>query len=191
MKVLIVAPHPDDETLCCGGTIQIFKEMGYEVNVVIITDGRYGSPDERLRGSMELVEIRRQEALRANKILGVDNVTFLNFEDSKVSEREKEVEDALKSLMGDAVFSPIRFDNHADHSTIGKIVEKIFPNAYFYIIWGSFQGGWKEIRFDIKRYKEVKLRALQEYKSQIGGLPLEKFTGDYEVFWVKEVFRRK
>ncbi|WP_009993052.1 PIG-L deacetylase family protein [Saccharolobus solfataricus] len=184
-RVLIVAPHPDDETLCCGGTIQIFKEKGYKISVIIVTDGRYGSPDDKLKGSSELIEIRRQEALRATKILGIDEVKFLNFEDSKVS--EEDAENALAEFLreNDVVFSPIPFDNHPDHANIGKAVEKLYPNAYFYLIWGNTQVNWREVKFDIRKYKESKLRAINQYISQIGGLPLERFTGDYEVFWTK------
>ncbi|ACP34631.1 LmbE family protein [Sulfolobus islandicus Y.G.57.14] len=185
MQVLIVAPHPDDETLCCGGVVQIFKERGYKVSVVVVTDGRYGSPDEKLKGSMELVEIRRQEALRASKILGIDEITFLSFEDSKVI--EKEVEKALVEFLHDkdVVLSPIPFDSHPDHAKIGKVMEKLYPKAYFYLIWGSMQANWREVRFDIRKYREVKIRAINEYKTQIGGLHLDRFTGDYEVFWMK------
>nr|WP_238699183.1 MULTISPECIES: hypothetical protein [unclassified Sulfolobus] len=65
------------------------------------------------------------------------------------------------------------------------MIEKLYPKAYFYLIWGSNEVHWKKVVFDIRKYKEVKIKAINEYKSQIGGLPLDKFTGDYEVFWTK------
>jgi len=187
-KVLVIAPHPDDETLCCGGTIQIFKRKGYEIKVVIVTDGRYGAPSEELKGKRELVEIRKREALNAIKELGVNEVEFLDFEDSKVSERVEEVEEVLlRFLRGvDVVFSPIVFDSHPDHSAIGGIIERLYPRAYFYLIWGSPNISWRKVRFDIREFKGIKLKALYEYKSQIGGLPLDRFTGDYESFWVRD-----
>jgi len=190
VKVLVVAPHPDDETLCCGGIIMNFIEKGDKVKVVIVTDGRYGAPSEELRGTEELVRIRREEALRVFKILGVDDFEFLNFEDTKVSQKRKEVEEKLSRILHnynpDIVFSPSPFDRHIDHSEIGKIMLRLFPNSYFYAVWGDQKVG-EVVKFEIKNKKENKVRALEKYKSQIGGikkdLPFEKLAGDYEVFY--------
>lgn len=190
MKFLVVAPHPDDETLCCGGTIMNFIERGDKVKVVIVTDGRYGAPSEELRGTEELVRIRKGEALRVFKILGVEDFEFLNFEDSKTSQKRKEVEEKLLKILHDynpdVVFSPSPFDRHTDHAEIGKIMMKLFPSSYFYVIWGDQKEG-EEVKFEIKDKKEKKMRALEEYKSQIEGikkdLPIERFAGDYEVFY--------
>jgi len=186
MKVLVIAPHPDDETLCCGGTIMNFTEKGDKVKVVIVTDGRYGSFSEELKGTEELVKIRKEEALRVFEILGVKDFEFLGFEDSKVSEKIKEVEEKLSKILKeyspDIVFSPSPCDLHPDHAEIGKIILKLFPNAYFYLVWGE-----EEVKFDIKDKKEKKMRAIEEYKSQKEilkkELSLEKFTGDHEVFY--------
>ena len=190
MKVLVVAPHPDDETLCCGGTIINFIERGDKVKVVIVTDGRYGAPSEELRGTEELVRIRKKEALRVFKILGVEDFEFLNFEDSKISRKNTEIEGKLYEILNDynpdIVFSPSPYDRHTDHAEIGRIMLKLFPSSYFYVVWGDKKEG-EEVKFDIKNKREKKMRALEEYKSQIEGikkdLPIEKFTGDYEIFY--------
>ena len=159
MKVLVISPHPDDETLCCAGTIMNFIEKGDKVKVVIVTDGRYGSLDEKMKGTEELVRIRREEAIRVFKLLGVNDYEFLNFEDSKVNQKSKEVEDKLKEIIEeykpDIVFAPATFDRHSDHSAIGKIVKKLFPNAYFYVIWGDKKEG-EEVRFEIKKKEKRK-----------------------------------
>ena len=185
MKVLVISPHPDDETLCCAGTIMNFIEKGDKVKVVIVTDGRYGSYSKELYGTDKLVEIRKEETLRVFEILGVKDYEFLDFEDSKVVQKSKEVEERLSRIIKeynpDIVFSPSPCDLHPDHSEIGKIIQRLFPNAYFYLIWGE-----EEVKFNIKDKREIKIRALEEYKSQkeiLKELPLEKFTGDNEVFY--------
>ena len=192
MKILVIAPHPDDETLCCAGTIMNFLERGDKVKVVIVTDGRYGAPSEELRGTKELIKIRREEAIKVFKILGVEDYEFLNFEDSKVVLKSKEVKEKLSQILKeynpDIVFSPSPSDSHPDHAEIGKIMRKLFPNSYFYLIWGNQkEEEGKEIKIDIKDKREKKIKALNEYKSQIGGikkdLPIEKFIGDYETFY--------
>ncbi|MEM0174420.1 MAG: PIG-L family deacetylase [Sulfolobaceae archaeon] len=195
MRVLIIAPHPDDETLCCGGSIVKFLEEGNEVRVIIVTDGRYGSPNDELRGSKELIEIRKKEALNATRILGLskDNVEFLDFEDGKIKEKRNEVKaimmDILENYGPDFIFAPIPLDKHSDHSELGKILLSLFPSAYFYIIWTREDldlSEWNEIRTDIRRYKEKKIMALNEYKSQIGGFPddlIKRASSDYEIFY--------
>jgi len=139
VKVLVIAPHPDDETLCCAGTIMNFVEKGDKVKIVIVTDGRYGSLDEKLRGTEELVKIRKEEAIRVFKLLGVEDYEFLNFEDLKVAQKSKEVEEKLAEILKnynpDIVFAPAPFESHLDHSEVGKIVKRLFPNAYFYVVW--------------------------------------------------------
>jgi len=190
VKVLVIAPHPDDETLCCAGTIMNFIEKGDKVKVVIVTDGRYGAPSEELRGTEELVRIRREEAIRVFELLGVKDYEFLNFEDSKVVQQSREVEERLKKLLEsykpDVVFAPSPFDSHPDHSEIGKIIKKLSPNAYFYLIWGDKKEG-EEVKFEVKGKREKKVEALNQYKSQIVGIKknpnFEKFVGDYETFY--------
>ncbi|WP_338602368.1 PIG-L family deacetylase [Sulfolobus tengchongensis] len=193
MKVLVISPHPDDETLCCGGTIINLKKKGYEVRIIIVTDGRYGAPKDELKGTKELIEIRRKEALRAVKKLGVDDIIFLDFEDSKVNEKNTEIENSIRAILRDykpdITFSPIPLDNHPDHAGLGKIMLKLAPSSYFYLIWMPEKlrlEGWDEIKFDIREYRQLKIEAIMEYKSQLGGFSeefLKRLTGEYEIFY--------
>lgn len=91
-SIMIIAPHPDDETLATGGIIAQARQNGQEVHVVFVTlgDAFIWSPVHSLSGYLqdglgyrELGEIRRQEALEATGILGVpeENVIFLGFPD--------------------------------------------------------------------------------------------------------------
>jgi len=136
------------------------------------------------------VRIRREEALKAFELLGVKDYEFLDFEDSKVVQQSKDVEERLKKLLEsykpDLVFAPSPFDSHPDHSEIGKIIKKLFPNAYFYLIWGDKKEG-EEVKFEVKDKREKKVEALNQYKSQIVGIKknpnFEKFIGDYEIFY--------
>ncbi|WP_253823017.1 PIG-L family deacetylase [Acidianus sp. RZ1] len=95
MNVLVIAPHPDDETLCCGGSIMKFLEAGGKVKVVIVTDGRYGASIKELKGTEELVRIRKEESLRAFKKLGVTQFLFLDFEDTRVKDNKEKIKHSL------------------------------------------------------------------------------------------------
>ena len=76
-RVLVLAPHQDDETLGCGGMIRIRRDEGAVVHVAFLTDGMTSGAGE------ELVGVRRNEAESAMALLGVDGsqVTFLGFPD--------------------------------------------------------------------------------------------------------------
>ena len=80
---LIFSPHPDDETICCGGLIARKRAKNEDIYVIFMTDGRYGTKNQQLFGSKELIEIRKNEAIKALRILGVPskNLIFLGFED--------------------------------------------------------------------------------------------------------------
>src|SRR3990172_3377621 len=89
-SVVVFAAHPDDETLGCGGTIVKRLKEGYDVKIVVITDGRHSCS---VRGHYvdptpeELIEIRKNEVIKAVQILGVPNgnIQFLDFEDTTLA----------------------------------------------------------------------------------------------------------
>ena len=71
-KIIVFAPHPDDETLGCGGTIAKRIVEGYEVIIVIMTDGRHSYLEmlgiDKDPTPNELKEIRKEEVKRATRI---------------------------------------------------------------------------------------------------------------------------
>lgn len=115
--VLVVAPHPDDEVLGCGGTIARLAAAGHEMHVAIATRGappRYREED---------VEQVRQEALAAHALLGVAQTHFL---DLPAAELDRVPHAELNGAMGrlfeavkpDTVFLPFVGDIHLDHQLI-------------------------------------------------------------------------
>jgi LmbE family N-acetylglucosaminyl deacetylase len=105
-KVIVFAPHPDDETLGCGGTIAKKTSEGYEVFVVIITDGRHAFSKVLGINSdpnpEEIKQIRKEEVIKATRILGVPitNLLFLDFEDRTLEKHEKEAEEKIIEILG-------------------------------------------------------------------------------------------
>src|SRR5687768_17661592 len=81
--ILVIAPHPDDDVIGCGGTIRLHILSGHVVYIVYLTDGEKGIKDfEKVR----TIEIRKQEASHAAGLLGVpnDNLFFLHLSDGNV-----------------------------------------------------------------------------------------------------------
>src|SRR3989338_2819226 len=104
-KVLVIAPHPDDEVLGCGGTVRRHVAKGDEVFLCI------GTKAYTPEWSEEFIKERVNEVERANKILGVKKTYFLDFPSVKLDTiPQKEVNDALlkvvKEVQPEVVYIP-------------------------------------------------------------------------------------
>jgi len=102
-RVVVFAPHPDDETLACGGTIVLNTEQGNEVYIIFMTDGRYSHQHtlgiNNYPTPYDVKRIRSEEARKATQVLGVEqeNLTFLEYEDGTL---RNNIEVALKKVQG-------------------------------------------------------------------------------------------
>jgi LmbE family N-acetylglucosaminyl deacetylase len=108
-RVLVLAPHPDDETLGCGGVLSYYTAAGTAVSVVFISDGGKAGDGAK---------IRRREAQEASAVLGISDLTFLGLPDGDVSPDKKSVDSVRKLVAGlqpDIVFLPFLMDQHPDH----------------------------------------------------------------------------
>lgn len=123
--VLVLAPHADDETFGCGGTIARLTDAGVRVVVAVVTDGARGDPENYCGGKVQ--EVRREEALAAANILGVAQTVFLDFPDG-----ELQADDALAAaLLGllEAVrpawlLAPDEDDAHRDHVAVALAAQR-------------------------------------------------------------------
>ncbi len=105
-SILIVAPHPDDETLGCGGAIALLRQLNVSVKVLIVSDGTKSHPNSLTYPPPALKELREQESLSALAILGVASaaVTFLGMPDGAVpmvetdGKSEKRIEESQQAM---------------------------------------------------------------------------------------------
>ena len=117
VEILVIAPHPDDEVLGCGGIIKKFSSQNLTVNVLIITRGKKGTySDER-------IENVRKEAREAHKLLGIKNTVFLDFpapdlDTIAISELSLAISNEINKLKPDTIFIPHRGDIHHDHKAV-------------------------------------------------------------------------
>lgn len=118
-RVVICAPHPDDEVLGCGGLIAMCAERGIPVVVVSITDGEACYPDDATWTRPALRAARRIELERALACLGLPAraVRRLAIPDGEVAAGIDRIVDALLRLLqpDDVVFATAAFDGHPDH----------------------------------------------------------------------------
>lgn len=138
--MLIVAPHPDDETLGAGGLIKAQRERGIDVRLAAVTNGENAYP-----GVPELGEVRRVEQTDALGQLGVNeqNIVRFGLPDSGVTAREEELTERLRALVSREthVVAPWQGDFHPDHAACGRAAEKVVAEAgakltsYFFWTW--------------------------------------------------------
>ena len=117
MNVLVIAPHPDDEVLGCGGTIHRLAGQGHRVTVAIATRG--WSP----LYSPQSVEQVRDEARRASDHLGVAELRFLDLpvtqlKDLPAHKINKVFVDLLEGCRPDLLLLPFPADRHEDHRQV-------------------------------------------------------------------------
>jgi len=152
-NIIVFAPHPDDETLACGGTIARRLNEGYDVTVVFLTDGRNALSDLGVFSQpkpLELKEIRKEETRRATKILGLSegNLIFLDIEDGRLEESEeivsKRIAEILKEKLPREIYFPQRKEYNVDHKSANRLVRKVInqlhyrPYTYEYLVAWSY-----------------------------------------------------
>lgn len=148
-SALIVAPHPDDETIGCGGLIARLCAEGQPPHVVVMTGGG-GS----LRGysdmpESEIVRTRRNLTLNSAKELGLpeSNIHFLDFVDGHIGDRPesemRRLKDLIKQLKPDAIFVPHSGEGWPDHINTRQIILNFqFPKVYEYCVWMWYYNVW-------------------------------------------------
>ncbi|MDQ6647011.1 MAG: PIG-L family deacetylase [Pseudomonadota bacterium] len=123
--VLVIAPHPDDESLGCGGLLAWAARTGHQPRVLFLTDGEKSHPGSALFPTERLAGIRRQEGVDACAALGLacQALTYLGYPDGGLSSLNAMQGEALTSEIrrwisvsgSSAVFVTAQTDPHGDH----------------------------------------------------------------------------
>src|SRR3954464_13301428 len=122
MNVLVVAPHPDDESIGCGGTLAAHVARGDRVAVVFLTSGELGIK----LPPQEVWRIREGEAQEAAKVLGISAVSFLRYPDWFLGEHAGAASDTLRSILHaeqpQLIYAPHALEWHPDHKAAWSVV---------------------------------------------------------------------
>ena len=122
-SVLVVAAHPDDEVLGCGGTIAKHALAGARVHILILAEGatsRAGSRRTGLSSSASALRTLREAARRAGKLLGAVDVSLAGLPDNRLDGVElldivKKIESAIAAARPDIVYTHHNGDVNVDH----------------------------------------------------------------------------
>ncbi len=185
-RPLILAPHPDDESLGCGGLIQAACAIGLAPIVAILTDGTKSHPDSRIFPARRLRALREAETLRAVKLLGLPetNVLFLRYEDTKLPRSGDGLDRAVNRVRHLArdkkcplLIAPWACDPHCDHEAAAAIAAATGLPVLSYPVWGWLRDGADEVapprggfRLNIASFMPRKQAAIAAHESQYGDL---------------------
>jgi LmbE family N-acetylglucosaminyl deacetylase/SAM-dependent methyltransferase len=193
-RVVVMAAHPDDESLGAAGLLATVAARGVAIDLIVVTDGEASHPDSPTHSPATLALIRRRELVEAARIVGLgDAPVFLGLPDGGTGEYWDAVAAALRDALDRAgddrvlVLSPWRGDGHHDHRVVGEVVEAVCAArgvlSRAFPIWLWHWGGPDDVPWERAERlalgpdaREAKARALAAHASQLQ--PLSAAPGD-------------
>ena len=195
-NILVVLAHPDDPEFFCGATTARWVRAGHHVSYCVVTCGDKGTKDLSI-GPDKLCSIRQKEQRSAAKVLGVDDIKFLNYPDGYLTpdiNLRRDITRVIRTIRPDilvtcdpqTLFTANAGLNHPDHRAAGQAtLDAVFPAARdhlnFIELWKDEKLGphivrevWvcgtlePDIILDVTETWEIKIQALFEHTSQIG-----------------------
>lgn len=179
-QALIVAPHPDDETIGAFGLACLLKRRGADVRIIVVTDGAASHssrrwPPRRLAAKRKLET--RHAMRRANVPAGA--ITFLGLRDSGLAglSADEQMRLCRRLSLGpepDLVIRPAASDHHADHQRVALACEKAWPprvRQLTYLVWPDEGRAEFSPRLRLRLSNSTrrrKLAALKSYRTQTG-----------------------
>ena len=210
-KILVIASHPDDEVLGCGGTLIKYSKMDYEIRIVFMTNGV--SSRSKIKNN-EILK-RKKAAIKACKILGANKPKFFNFKDNQMDSVPllkivKVIESEINLFKPSIIFTHFNGDLNIDHEitsratltacrpTLNHPVKSLFM---FYVPssteWShnknkkNFIPNWFE---DISKSDKQKKLALNCYKTEMRKWPHPrslKNISNFQNVFASEVGQKK
>lgn len=182
-RIMVFAPHPDDDVLGCGGSIVKHRRKGRKVKVVYLTSGEAGSPVLHPDG---LNRVREEEAVQALSALEIEDPVFLRLPDGGIEVNAPSlaaVVGLLRRERPEIIYLPHAGDVHRDHLKTHELVLESCRRAagpwhpqcgrhswevdwiLAYEVWAPL--GEVNMVEDISPFMEIKLEAMRRHKSQL------------------------
>ncbi|WP_165877104.1 PIG-L deacetylase family protein [Acetobacteroides hydrogenigenes] len=172
-KVLILVPHFDDEILACSGLIYYCLKSGIDLNILYISDGARGGV-KNCKSDFLYSKKRSQESILALNDLKSNNnwlsINYLDIPDQQISNRIRDVLDAVSKIEFNAIFVPYSNDPHPDHKSLFQISDSILNHKhverYEYYVHSNQIDYSNVTHFSVAPFGKV-TRALYRFKTQI------------------------
>ena len=178
MNILILAAHPDDESVGMGGTIKKLSKKN-NIHLCVLTEGVSAQYNDK-----KMILERRNACKKSGKILGISNYTFLDFPDMKLDsvphlEINRELEKIIKKINPKIVYTTSRHDINKDHQKVFESTLVVtrpqssnVKQVFSYETTGMAINGFSPTVFeDISKEFEYKIKSFRMYKSEIRAFP--------------------
>lgn len=139
-SIVVLAPHPDDEVIGCGGFLALASSEGRQIHVIVVTDGGAATESRSPESSKTKADPdtssyasrRRSESKEGLGLLGIDQVEFLDLPDRGLASRFPELVELLAGridqLSPDLILAPAPFDIHPDHHLVARALWEVFQD---------------------------------------------------------------
>lgn len=212
MKILVIAAHPDDEVLGMGGTITKYVKKGHKVKIIIMATGVfsrrsseytnstvYQADEKVLEKMIKQVQNLQKDAIKASKIMGVNDIEFLDFPDNemdKISNLEvtKKIEFEIAKFRPDLIFTHSQYDINIDHRIIynatitatrpfskfrvKEVISFEVPSSTEWHFPSKFS---PNMFIDIDKELTTKIKSLSAYRTEIRDFPHPRSAQGLEV----------
>ncbi|WP_354254307.1 bifunctional PIG-L family deacetylase/class I SAM-dependent methyltransferase [Arthrobacter sp. UYEF21] len=196
MRFVVLAAHPDDESLGAGGLLALLHALGANVEVLLCTAGEASHPASATMTPGQLAAIRLDEFAAAMEVLGLTGCwRFLGLPDGGLNDRTLEISARLREAItrhpGNpeqlAIVAPYRADGHADHDVLGATAADVAREGghalleypIWYWLWASPEDAawqsWARLPLGLEQ-QAAKKAAMAVHASQV--LPLSELAGD-------------
>ena len=189
-RAVVIAPHPGDEVVTCGGLLQLLAGLGHPLLLLSITDGSASHPGSRQRSEKRLSVFRPQESVEALRRLGLPMHSLKwvrgGFTDAALSEEQTQVTAFISRYLrpGDVVFSTWRGDGIDDHEAVGRAsaeaAERVGATFHDVPVWAWHWPEREQVLIPWDRARKLRLdtwtvarksHATHAYASQLNGDP--------------------
>ncbi|HET8941353.1 MAG TPA: PIG-L family deacetylase [Rudaea sp.] len=209
-RVLVIAPHPDDESIATGGLLQLARNAGAKLRVIVLTDGDNNPWPQRwiekhwhidARDRARWGARRRGEAMDAMRRIGIsdEQMVFLGMPDLGLTdllmhERRRPIEllrDELEKFAPTLLVMPALSDRHPDHSAAHILVRLTFaqightPNLFGFAVHGGGSGEPEAVAVLSDLQRDTKRAAILAHASQmrLSQRRFERYARNEETYW--------
>jgi len=190
-KIMVIAAHPDDELLGCGGTLLFYKKKGYEIKIIFLSDGE-SSRDQKKDTEKKLITEREKQAKKVSKLCKFYPPVFGKFPDNRLDSINllqiiKFIEHEIKKFKPEIVITHNEEDLNIDHRITCKAVvtatrpstKTFVKTIYCFETPSSTENNFSKVKvrfnpnlyIDISKFIEQKIKLLKIYKNEIRKYP--------------------
>ncbi len=192
MKVLVIAAHPDDEVLGCGGTMARLAKEGHEVHIAILGEGITSRHDQRAEADAKVVSSLHQRVHEAGAKVGAKDVVLFKLPDNRLDtvpllDLVKLVEEVIQRVQPEVIYTHHAGDLNVDHGLVNRAVltatrplsGQSVREIYAFEVPSSTEWAFHQLQpvfrpnvfVDISRTLEAKIAGLVCYDSETREFP--------------------